>query len=223
MHVAIVMDGNRRWARERGLSVAQGYAAGEAALQKTVDASLELGVRTVTVFGFSTENWSREPAEVQALMHLLAVFAHRRRDMLVKAGVRVRVRGDLTRLWFPARSALRALERATASNSRLTLVLAINYGGRDEILRAAESIARNGVPGRALTEDEFRKHLYLPDVGDPDLLIRTGGEQRLSNFLLFQLAYSELVTLPVLWPDFDRDTFSSALRSFRDRERRFGA
>ena len=223
MHIAIVMDGNRRWARQRGLSPAQGHAAGEAALLRTVEAALCLGVRSITVFGFSTENWSRDPAEVSALMQLFSSTARQRRSELLGSGVRVRVRGDLSALAFPVRAALRGLERATAANTRMTLVLAINYGGRDEIIRAARSLARAGTNADAIDEAEFRKHLFLPDVSDPDIVIRTGGEQRLSNFLLFQLAYSELVTLPVLWPDFSAEHLASALAQFGQRERRYGA
>jgi undecaprenyl diphosphate synthase len=146
-----------------------------------------------------------------------------RKDELLAAGIRVRVRGDLTRLPFAARAALRALERASAGNTRLTLVLAINYGGRDEILRAVRSIARDGVAHDAITEDLFRNHLELPDVGDPEIVIRTGGEQRLSNFLIYQCAYSEFVTLPVLWPDFTEEHLAQAMEQFSGRQRRFGA
>ncbi len=224
MHVAIIMDGNRRWARARGHSVCQGYLAGESALDRTVAAALSLNVRTLTVFGFSNENWKRDAAEVSALMQLCAAFASRRREQLVHAGVRVRVCGDLSRMPFPTRASLRALERATAANSRLTLVLALNYGGREEILHAVRSIAERGdLRGGRITEDEFRKHLYLPDLSDPDLLIRTGGEQRLSNFLLFQLAYSELLTLPIMWPDFTGEHLADAVAQAGLRERRFGA
>lgn len=223
MHAAIVMDGNRRWARLRGLAPADGHAAGEAALRQIVMAAPRLGVRTLTVFGFSTENWSRGSDEVGALMRLIASFASIRKDELLAAGIRVRVRGDLARLPFAARAALRALERASSGNSRLTLVLAINYGGRDEILRAVRSIARDRVAHDAITEDVFRSHLDLPDVGDPEIVIRTGGEQRLSNFLIYQCAYSEFVTLPVLWPDFEEEHLAQAVAQFGGRQRRFGA
>lgn len=217
------MDGNRRWARRRGLSPAEGHAAGEAALRRIVAAAPGMGLRTLTVFGFSTENWSRDAREVGALMQLIAAFASLRKHELLAAGIRVRVRGDVTRLPFAARAALRALERASAGNSRLTLVLAINYGGRDEILRAVRSIARNGIAHDAITEDVFRTHLDLPDVGDPEIVIRTGGEQRLSNFLIYQCAYSEFVTLPVLWPDFGEEHLAQAIANFGGRQRRFGA
>lgn len=223
MHAAIVMDGNRRWARLRGLTPAEGHAAGEAALRRIVAAAPRLGVRTLTVFGFSTENWSRSPGEVGALMQLIASFASLRKDELLAAGIRVRVRGDLSRLPFAARAALRALERTSAGNTRLTLVLAINYGGRDEIVRAVRSITRNGVAHDAITEDLFRTHLDLPDVRDPDIVIRTGGEQRLSNFLIYQCAYSEFVALPVLWPDFTEEHLAQAVAQFGGRQRRFGA
>ncbi|MFN2450262.1 MAG: polyprenyl diphosphate synthase [Candidatus Baltobacteraceae bacterium] len=223
MHVAIVMDGNRRWARQRGLSAAEGYAAGETALYAAVRSALAGGVRTLTVFGFSKENWTRDPGEISALMQLFSIVPQRRRMDLLGAGVRVRICGELGRLAFAARSALRGLERVTACNTRMTLVLAINYGGRDEIVRAAQSLARAGTLPGAIDEAEFRKHLFLPDVSDPDIVIRTGGEQRLSNFLLFQLAYSEILTLPVLWPDFTGDDFTNALAQLATRRRTFGA
>lgn len=223
MHVAIVMDGNRRWARLRGLPPQHGHAKGEAALQRAADAAPALGITTLSVFGFSTENWSRDPGEVGALMRLFARSARTQRVRSMRSGVRVRICGDLQAFPASVRFALRRLEESTAANNRLTLVLALNYGGRGEILRAVKSIARAGTAHEAITEAEFRKHLYLPDIPDPDLVIRTGGEQRLSNFLLFQLAYSEFVTLPVLWPDFSASDLSSALAAAHLRERRFGA
>lgn len=217
------MDGNRRWARVRGLAPAAGHAAGEEALRRVVADAPALGVRTLTVFGFSTENWSRSADEVNSLMSLMARFAGVRRSEILQQGVRVRVRGDLRALPFPTRAALRTLERATQHNTRFTLVLALNYGARDEILQAVRSIARAKLSAGDICEDVLREHMYLPDVGDPDVVIRTGGEQRLSNFLLYQCAYSEFVTTPVLWPDFTAQHLLQALEQFGARERRFGA
>lgn len=223
MHVAIVMDGNRRWARQRGLEVCEGHAAGERALHGIADAAPALGITTLSVFGFSTENWARGASEVSALMQLFARCASAQLLRSARAGIRVRICGDLTRFPASVRLALRRLEHATAANSRLTLVLALNYGGRGEILRAVRSMARSGTLHDHVTEEEFRKHLYLPDLPDPEIVIRTGGEQRLSNFLLFQLAYAEFVSSPVLWPDFTPGDLAAALANVQSRERRFGA
>ena len=223
MHVAIVMDGNRRWARQRGLEVCEGHAAGERALHRIVDAAPALGVTTLSVFGFSTENWARGEREVGALMQLFARCANSQLLRSTRAGIRVRICGDLTQFPASVRLALRRLESATAANRRFTLVLALNYGGRSEILRAVRSLARSGTLHDRLTEEEFRKHLYLPDLPDPEIVIRTGGEQRLSNFLLFQLAYAEFVSSPVLWPDFAPADLAAAIANVQSRERRFGA
>ena len=226
-HVAIIMDGNRRWAAREGLPMLEGYRRGIDALRRTVRAALELGVRSITVYGFSTENWRRAPGEVATLMHLCAIFAQNECANLTRQGVRVRIVGDIEPFAFPARAALRSLVRATERNARLTLNLALNYSGRAEILRAVKSIAgdvaRGALQATCVDEPLFRSRLYAPEMPDPDLLIRTGGDFRISNFLLYQLAYTELVTLPVLWPDFDAEHFAQALRSFTERDRRFGS
>lgn len=226
-HVAIIMDGNRRWAARRALPIVEGYRRGIDALRATVSSAIDLGVPALTVYGFSTENWRREASEVSMLMQLCAVFASRERDALTKQGVRVRILGDIEPFAFPARAALRTLVRATERNRRLTLNLALNYSGRTEIVRAAQSIAADVARGvlseSAVDEQVFRSRLYAPELPDPDLLIRTGGDFRISNFLLYQLAYTELVTLPVLWPEFGADHFAHAIRNFTERERRFGA
>jgi len=225
-HVAIIMDGNRRWAARTGAPVIEGYRRGIGALRTTVSAAIDLGVRALTVYGFSTENWRREPGEIAMLMQLCAVFAQSERDSLTRQGVRVRVLGDIEPFAFPARAGLRALMRATQRNGRLTLNLALNYSGRAEILHAVKSIAfevaRGTLDANAVDEELFRSRLYEPQTPDPDLLIRTGGDFRISNFLLYQLAYTELVTLPVLWPDFGAEHFARAVHDFTERERRFG-
>ena len=226
-HVAIIMDGNRRWAAQHGVPVIEGYRRGVDALRRSIAAALDAGVGSVTAFGFSTENWRRDPGEVSILMQLCAVFARTEREQLRKQGVRVRIVGDIEPFAFPARAALHSLVGATERNARLTLNLALNYSGRAEILRAVKSIATDVASGAlepaSVDEAAFRSRLYAPELADPDLLIRTGGDFRISNFLLYQLAYTELVTLPVLWPDFDAGHFAHALRNFTQRERRFGS
>lgn len=225
-HIALIMDGNRRWAAQHGLPAIEGHRRGVDALNETVGAALERGVRAITVFGFSTENWQRGPEEVASLMELCATFARTRCAAMLRDGVRVRIAGAVGTFTFPARSALRALVRATQNNSRLTLNLALNYSGRGEIVRAARAIARDVARGGLKLEDideaVFRTRLYSPELPDPDLLIRTGGDLRISNFLLYQVAYTELATLPVLWPDFSAGHFACAVDDFAQRERRFG-
>lgn len=227
MHVAVIMDGNRRWARSRGLPVAEGYRRGVSALRKAVGAAVESGVKTLTVYGFSTENWRREPAEVGLLMQLCALFARTELAALQRQGVRVGVVGDLTAFARPAREAIARLVRVTANNDVLTLNLALNYSGRAEIVRAVKRIASDVESGnlRASEVDEaaLRRRLYAPAQPDPDLLIRTGGDFRVSNFLLYQLAYTELLTLPVMWPDFGEADFARALSVYDERSRRYGA
>ena len=226
-HVAIIMDGNRRWAAARGLPIAEGYRRGIAALRSTVQAAADAGVGTLTVYGFSTENWRREAGEVSTLMQLCALFAQAERAPLTRMGVRVRIVGDIEPFAFPAQRGLRELVRSTAKNRRLTLNLALNYSGRAEIVRAARAIAQDVREGR-LRADEvddaaLRARMYAPETPDPDLLIRTGGDLRVSNFLLYQIAYTELVTLPVMWPDFSPDDFAEAIGAYGQRQRRFGA
>ncbi|HZZ64823.1 MAG TPA: polyprenyl diphosphate synthase [Candidatus Baltobacteraceae bacterium] len=225
-HIALIMDGNRRWAAQHRVPAIEGHRRGVQALDETVQAALDLGVRALTVYGFSTDNWQRGRDEVASLMELCADFARTRCAALLGRGVRVRIAGDVGNFSFPARAALAALERATETNSRLTLNLALNYSGRAEIVRATRAIARDVAGGRLqladVDETLFRTRLYSPELPDPDLLIRTGGDLRISNFLLYQLAYTELATLPVLWPDFSAQHFAAALEDFARRERRFG-
>lgn len=225
-HVAVIMDGNRRWAADHNVPIAEGYRRGATALREMVRAAIELGVEALTVYGFSTENWSRSAAEVATLMRIYADCARNERDDLVRGGVRIEILGDIEPFSLPARAALTELVRSTRNNGRLTLNLALNYSGRAEILRAARSIAADVARGtlRACDIDEhaLRARMYAPKLPDPDLLIRTGGDLRVSNFLLYQLAYTELVTLPVLWPDFTKADFAAAVQAFTARERRFG-
>ena len=226
-HVAIIMDGNRRWAAARGLPVIEGYRRGIASLRATVRAAIDAGVSTLTVFGFSTENWRRDAGEVGILMQLCAAFARSERHELTRQGVRVKIVGDVEPFALPARHGLRKLVQATERNGLLTLNLALNYSGRAEIVRAAQSIAREVAEGRMradeVDERSLRARMYSPQTPDPDLLIRTGGDFRISNFLLYQLAYTELLTLPVMWPDFTAQHFLEAVENFGERQRRYGA
>lgn len=225
-HVAVIMDGNRRWAREHGLPVAEGYRRGISALRAAVRAAAQTGVERLTVYGFSTENWRREPREVGLLMGLYAACAKSEKAQLVRQGVRVEVIGELDAFAFPARAALRDLVESTKRGTRLTLALALNYSGRSEIVRAVRAIARDVAEKRlapdAIDEASIASRLYAPHAPDPDLLVRTGAEHRVSNFLLYQLAYTELLTLPIMWPDFDDSTFAEAIEEYAARQRRFG-
>lgn len=226
-HVAIIMDGNRRWAISRGLPLIEGYRRGIAALREAVRAAIDTGVAMLTVYGFSTENWRRDGSEIGMLMQLCASFAAAEKPALTKQGVRVRIVGDIEPFVLPARAGLRDLVKSTERNRRLTLNLALNYSGRAEIVRAAQSLAREVEHGRMNAKDideaALRSRLYAPEMPDPDLLIRTGGDLRVSNFLLYQIAYTELLTLPIMWPDFTAEDFARAVNAFSERERRFGA
>jgi undecaprenyl diphosphate synthase len=227
MHVAIIMDGNRRWARSRGLPAAEGHRRGIGALRSAVRGAIASGVSALTVYGFSTENWARDPSEVGVLMQLCAIFARTELASLRRQGVAVGVVGDIAEFPRPARAAIARLVRATAHNRRLKLNLALNYSGRAEIVRAVRAIAGEIESGslRACDVDEavLRRRFYASQAPDPDLLIRTGGDFRVSNFLLFQLAYTELLTLPVMWPDFSEDDFARAIGEYGERCRRFGS
>ena len=226
-HVAIIMDGNGRWAKARGLPRAAGHRAGVEALRQTVRAAIESGVGWLTVYAFSSENWSRPKAEVTDLMGLLKLFIRRDLAELHQNNVRVRVIGHREGLSPDIVALLEEAEALTRGNAKLNLVIAFNYGGRDEIARAAARIAEKVVAGDlatdAITAELFATFLDTADMPDPDLVIRTSGEMRLSNFLPWQAAYSEFVFLSCYWPDFGKADFSEALRSFATRERRFGA
>ncbi|MGH9008800.1 MAG: isoprenyl transferase [Acidimicrobiia bacterium] len=226
-HVAVVMDGNGRWARQRGLKRTQGHEAGEDALFEAVEGALELGIGHLTVYAFSTENWRRPIDEVRFLMNFNESILLRRRQELHERGVRIRFSGRRGGR-VPAR-VLRQMdesEELTRKNRKMTLIIALNYGGRAELADAARAIAREAAEGRLdpdkVDEKSLARHLYLPDVPDPDLLIRTSGEYRLSNYLLWQLAYSELYFTDVLWPDFKRDHLYEAIKAYQTRDRRFG-
>lgn len=222
-HVACVMDGNRRWAQARGLPHTEGHLAGEEALFDAVEGALELGVRWLTVYAFSTENWRRPPDEVRFLMHFNESLLLRRRDEINELGVRLRFAGR--RDWRVPRRIQRRMDESavlTASNRRMTLTLAFNYGGRAEIVDAVRQLVADGVPAAKVNERAIRSRLYFPDMPDPDMMIRTSGELRVSNFLLWEMAYSELVFADVFWPDFRRQHLADAVREFQSRQRRYG-
>jgi undecaprenyl diphosphate synthase len=225
-HVAIIMDGNGRWASARGLPRFEGHRRGVEALRRTVRAAIDLGIRYLTVFSFSSENWRRPPQEVSDLMGLLKRFIRNDLAQLHASGVRVRVIGTRERLSPEIDGLLTEAENLTRDNTGLTLVVAFNYGSRAEIVRAAALLARDVAAGRlsadAITEEALAARLDTSDIPDPDLVIRTSGEMRLSNFLMFQSAYSEFVFTPCLWPDFDRAALEAAIAEFRSRDRRFG-
>jgi undecaprenyl diphosphate synthase len=225
-HVAIVMDGNGRWANQRGLTRVEGHKAGEAALLEVVRGAIDAGVKYLTVYAFSTENWKRSPDEVKFLMGFNRDVLHRRRDQLHEWGVRIRWAGRRPKLWKSVIDDLEAAERLTSRNKTLTLTMCINYGSRIEITDAINQIAAEVQAGRlipgAISEKTVAKYLqsnWLPDV---DLFVRSSGEQRASNFLLWQSAYAEFVFLDTLWPDFNRDSLMQAIGHYQGRNRRFG-
>ncbi|MGA2894661.1 MAG: isoprenyl transferase [Xanthobacteraceae bacterium] len=225
-HVAIIMDGNGRWAAARGLPRVEGHRRGVEALRRTVRAASDLGIAVLTIFSFSSENWSRPQSEIRDLLALLRRFIRNDLADLHKSNVRVRIIGERDDLAGDIRGLLDEAEDLTRGNDGLVLVVAFNYGARQEIARAARRLAIEVAAGRlaaeAITPELLAHQLDLPDLPDPDVIIRTSGEQRLSNFLLWQAAYSELVFVPINWPDFDRSTLESAIAEYRRRERRFG-
>lgn len=217
------MDGNGRWAKHRGLKRTEGHAAGEVALFDAVEGALELGLDWLTVYAFSTENWKRPRDEVKFLMNFNESILVRRRDELHERGVRMRFIGR--RDWRVPKRLLRRMDEAvelTAGNRGMTFTMAFNYGGRAELVDAVRAIVDAGIPSEKIDEKSIARHLYAPDMPDPDLMVRTSGEYRTSNYLLWQLAYSELVFTDVLWPDFRREHLFEAVREFQRRERRFG-
>jgi undecaprenyl diphosphate synthase len=222
-HVACVMDGNGRWAQRQGLPRTEGHAAGEHALFDTIEGALELGIKWLTVYAFSTENWKRPRDEVRFLMGFNESILLRRRDELHERDVRVRFVGR--RDWRVPRRVLRRIDETvelTRNNRTMTLGLAFNYGGRAEIVDAVREMVRQGTPADKISERTLRAHLYDPEMPDPDLVVRTSGEYRISNFLLWELAYSELIFTDVLWPDFRREHLFDAIREFQNRDRRYG-
>jgi undecaprenyl diphosphate synthase len=227
-HVGIIMDGNGRWAKQRGLSRSEGHAAGEEALFDVVDGAIDIGLRWLTVYAFSTENWKRPPSEVRYLMYFNRRLLRSRRDELNERNVRIRFTGR--RDWRVPRNVDREMREAqelTKHNTGMTFTIAFNYGGRVEIADAVKGILedhdRGRLTGERITPESISSRLYHPDMPDVDLLIRTGGEMRISNFLLWQAAYSELWFTPVYWPDFGREHMYEAIRDFQKRDRRFGA
>jgi undecaprenyl diphosphate synthase len=217
--VAIIMDGNGRWAERQGLPVAEGHRAGTKALRRTVEAAIDLGLETLIVYAFSTENWSRPEGEVEDLMEIFGETIERELPDLARQGVRARFLGRRDRAPDELRAQMESLEEETAHNDRLNLWIAFDYGGRAELIEAARRLVEAGVEPE---EESLRANLYAPELPDPDLLIRTSGELRISNFLLWQLAYSELVFLDVLWPDFGSRELEDALAAYAQRRRRFG-
>ncbi len=225
-HVAIIMDGNGRWANSRGLPRAAGHRAGAQAVRRAIEAAIGCGVQWLTIYAFSSENWRRPPEEVLDLTGLLRRYLRQELAEMSREGVRLRVLGNPQRFDGDLQSELARAEQSTRGNSRLNLNIALSYGARDEIVAAAKAIAAAAAAGELkpgeLDEARFGQFLFTADMPDPDMVIRTSGEQRLSNFLLWQSAYAELVFLDVLWPDFCRADFEFALAEFSRRERRFG-
>jgi undecaprenyl diphosphate synthase len=226
-HVAIIMDGNGRWANARGLPRTAGHKRGADAVKRVVKGAGELGIKYLTLFGFSSENWRRPENEIRDLLGLLRHSLENDIMELDAQGIRLRVIGDRTRLPADTVALISAAETRTDSNNRLMLTIALSYGGRQEIVAAAKSLATDCVAGDVtpgeIDEDMFGERLFTKDTPDPDLLIRTSGEQRISNFLLWQIAYAELVFTDTLWPDFDKAELEAAIADFRRRERRYGA
>ncbi len=225
-HVAIIMDGNGRWAEERGLSRLEGHRAGIESVRAVVRAAHELGVRILTLYAFSTENWSRPKPEVDELMRLLEAYLESELQEVMRNGVRVRAIGRLERLPESVRRRLDDAVERTRDNTEMQLVFGLSYGGRAEIVDAARKLLRDQELGKVdaehLDEKTFAAYLYAPDLPDPDLLIRTGAERRLSNFLLWEIAYSELLVVPTMWPDFRKSHLVNALLDYQSRERRYG-
>jgi undecaprenyl diphosphate synthase len=226
-HIAIIMDGNGRWAKARGLPRIAGHRSGAEAVRRTLTAAGELGIPYLTLFGFSSENWKRPSAEVQDLMVLLRLYLRGEIAELQRNGVRLKVIGQLARLAPDIVRMIARAETLTRQNSQITLTIALSYGGRAEIVAAVQAIAaevaRGSLAAEDVDEDCLARHLFTADIPDPDLLIRTSGEQRISNFLLWQCAYSELVFTKTLWPDFSRNDLEQAIDDYCGRERRYGA
>jgi undecaprenyl diphosphate synthase len=226
-HVAVIMDGNGRWAKKRGLPRTAGHEQGEQSLVEVVKGAIEVGVEAISAYAFSTENWSRSPEEVRFLMGFNRDVVRRRREELHALGVRVRWAGREPRLWRSVIKELRIAEELTRDNDVLTLTMCVNYGGRAEIADAAQALARDVASGRVnpnrIDERMFARYLYVPELPDADMVWRTSGEERLSNFMLWQAAYAEMVFSDVLWPDVDRLAFWAALEEYARRNRRYGS
>ena len=225
-HVAIVMDGNGRWAKERGLPRTVGHEQGESSLFDVVEGAIEIGVKAISAYAFSTENWSRSPDEVRFLMGFNRDVIRRRRDEMHELGVRVRWAGRAPRLWKSVIKELKIAEELTQDNDVCTLTMCVNYGGRSELVDAVRGVAHDVAAGRIkpdkIDERAIARHLYVPELAEADLIWRTSGEQRLSNFMLWQAAYSEFVFSDVLWPDVDRRDLWRAIETYAGRDRRYG-
>ncbi len=225
-HVAVIMDGNGRWAKARGLPRSSGHAAGMKSVREVIEGAIEAGVRVLTLFAFSQENWNRPEREVNALMKLLQLYVTKERDELVRQGVEVHVHGDVDRLAAAPRRAIERIMADTRGGRVLHLNLMISYGGRAELARAARRLAERVRAGEldpaGITEESVAAELYTSGLPDPDLLVRTSGEQRISNFMLWQVAYTELYITPLLWPEFRREHLFAAIHDYQQRERRFG-
>lgn len=219
-HIAIIMDGNGRWAAEKGLSRAEGHRRGAERIEEIIEACKDRGVRYITLYAFSDENWNRPNDEVLALMQLLKHFLKSKRQGMIRKGVRFRAIGDIARLPSDLIRDIRETEDATIAGEKIMMIVALSYGGRQEICRAAEALAKKGVT--EISVEAFTEHLDTVGIPDPDLFIRTSGECRISNFLLWQLSYTELYFTEVLWPDFSPDELDRAIESYSKRERRFG-
>lgn len=225
-HIAVIMDGNGRWAQQRGMRRIKGHRQGAHSVRRVVEACRYMGVEALTLYAFSTQNWGRPEDEVTGLMTLFDLYIKKERERLMRNGVRIKVIGQRSQLGRRLRKSIVSLEEATADNSDLLLQVAVSYGGREEIVQAARELAKAARDGSLdpddISEATFEEHLYTSGAPDPDLVIRTSGELRISNFLLWQIAYSELYVTDVLWPDFDEAQLLRAFDSFGDRERRFG-
>jgi undecaprenyl diphosphate synthase len=227
VHIAIIMDGNGRWAKKRLLNRIKGHEKGSETVRTVVRTCREIGIRYLTLYAFSTENWQRPKTEVDALMVLLRRFLHSEQNEMVENNIRLRVIGQVDRLPFEIRKTLQETAAATKDKTAMDLILALSYGGRAEIVAMVQSLAdkikRGLIEPESITAEMVADHLYTRDIPDPDLLIRTSGEMRISNFLLWQIAYSEIFVTPTLWPDFSKDELLQILLDFQRRERRFGA
>jgi undecaprenyl diphosphate synthase len=221
-HVAIIMDGNGRWALQRGLPRLAGHKAGTENLRRVIRSTVEFGVKYLTIYAFSTENWGRPPEEVKGLMYILEDVIDRELNELHKEGVQLRHIGRLERLAPTLQEKVLDAIDVTKNNDRLILNIAFNYGGRDEIVQAIQRMMKDGVPPEKVTDELVSQYLYTAGVPDPDLIIRTSGELRVSNFLIWQAAYSEWYITPTFWPDFDKDEYRRALEAFSHRDRRYG-
>ncbi len=221
-HIAIIMDGNGRWARARNLPRLAGHRAGTENLRRVIRACVEFGVRYLTIYAFSTENWARPKEEVEGLMEIMEEFIDKELDELDAEGVQIRHLGRLDGIRPSLKAKIKASVERTQNNHRLVLNVAFNYGGRDEIVQAVRKIVREGIPPEQITEETIANHLYTAGMPDPDLVIRTSGEIRTSNFLLWQAAYAEWYFTPVFWPDFGREHLLEAIADYNRRERRFG-